>query len=105
MAKIYHVNLSGDERGQLLELIKSGEHPARKINRARILLLADEGKCVLFSSHIMQEVSMLCEHIVVIAGGQVAALGSPDDLRHATGKDTLEDAFVAAIGTEEGLEK
>jgi transposase len=44
MAKIYHVDLTDDERAFLLEFIKSGERSARKINRARILLLADEGK-------------------------------------------------------------
>ena len=42
--KIYIVDLTGDERAYLLDLIKSGEHAARKLNRARILLLADEGK-------------------------------------------------------------
>jgi sodium transport system ATP-binding protein len=72
--------------------------------RALLLRLRDEGACILFSSHIMQEVAALCDHIVVIAGGRVAALGTPDDLRNLTGKVNLEDAFVAAIGSEEGLE-
>jgi sodium transport system ATP-binding protein len=67
--------------------------------------LKDEGKCVLFSSHIMQEVSALCDHIVVINRGLVAACGSADDLKRATGQANLEDAFVAAIGTEEGLQR
>lgn len=67
--------------------------------------LRQEGKCVLFSSHIMQEVSALCDRIVVISGGLVAASGTADELKQATGKDNLEDAFVAAIGTEEGLVK
>jgi len=44
MAKIYHVDLTEDERAYLLRFIKSGERSARKINRARILLLANEGK-------------------------------------------------------------
>ena len=42
--KIYIVDLTKEERTYLLDLIKSGEHSARKLNRARILLLADEGK-------------------------------------------------------------
>jgi len=71
--------------------------------RTFIRRLRDEGKCVLFSSHIMQEVSALCDTIVVIARGQVVAAGTPDDLRQATGQANLEDAFVAAIGSEEGL--
>ena len=44
MAKIYHVNLTDEERAYLLQFIRSGEHSARQINRARILLLADEGQ-------------------------------------------------------------
>jgi len=68
-----------------------------------ILRLRDEGRCVLFTSHIMQEVAALCDQIVIISHGQVSATGSPDDLRKQTGKDNLEDAFVAAIGSEEGL--
>jgi sodium transport system ATP-binding protein len=71
--------------------------------RAVIRRLRDEGKCVLFSSHVMQEVSALCDNIVVIARGQVVANGTPDQLRRATGQANLEDAFVAAIGSEEGL--
>ena len=65
--------------------------------------LRDEGKCVLFSSHIMQEVSALCDHIVVMAHGRVVADGTADELLEATGESSLEDAFVAAVGTEEGL--
>jgi len=73
--------------------------------RALIRRLRDDGRCVLFSSHIMQEVSALCDTIVIIAGGRVVASGAPDDLRRSTGCDSLEDAFVAIIGTEEGLER
>ena len=73
--------------------------------REMIRRLREEGKCVVFSSHIMQEVSALCDHIVVISGGLVAAAGTADELKRATGRETLEDAFVAAIGSEEGLQK
>lgn len=65
--------------------------------------LRDEGRCVIFSSHIMQEVAALCDHIVIIAQGTVMAAGSADELRAQTGESNLEDAFVKAIGTEEGL--
>lgn len=71
--------------------------------RQFILRLRDEGRCVLFTSHIMQEVAALCDQIVIIAGGKIAATGSPDDLRRLTGRENLEDAFVSAIGSEEGL--
>ena len=57
--------------------------------------LRGEGKCVLFSSHVMQEVAALCDSIVVVSNGSVVAQGTPDDLRAATGRENLEDAFVA----------
>jgi sodium transport system ATP-binding protein len=65
--------------------------------------LRGEGRCVIFSSHIMQEVAALCDRIVVIAHGRVVAQGSADELRTQTGEDNLEDAFVQLIGSEEGL--
>ena len=68
--------------------------------RALIRELRREGCCVLFSSHIMQEVSALCDRIVVIAQGKVTADGTPDELRKITGRDSLEDAFVSLSGLE-----
>ena len=65
--------------------------------------LRAEGRCVVFSSHIMQEVAALCDRIVVIAQGRVVAAGTADELRAQTGEDNLEDAFVKAIGSDEGL--
>ena len=71
--------------------------------RTFIRRLRDEGRCVLFSSHIMQEVSALCDHVVIINQGRVLSSGSPQAIQRQTGKENLEDAFVAALGTEEGL--
>ena len=71
--------------------------------RTLLLQLREQGRCILFSSHVMQEVSALCDRVVVIARGTVVAEGTPDALRRATGRESLEDAFVAAIGSEEGL--
>ncbi len=65
--------------------------------------LRDEGKCILLTSHIMQEVAALCDQIVIISNGGVAAQGTPADLLHKTGKNNLEDAFIEIIGSEEGL--
>ena len=76
---------------------------ATRAMRRFLLGLRDAGHCVLFSSHIMQEVAALCDRIVVIAHGRVVAQGSPDELRAQTGMDNLEDAFVRVIGSEEGL--
>jgi sodium transport system ATP-binding protein len=72
--------------------------------RQFIVRLRADGKCVLFTSHIMQEVAALCDQIVIISRGEVSATGSPDELRQQTGQHNLEDAFVAVIGSEEGLE-
>ena len=71
--------------------------------RTLLRQLREQGRCILFSSHVMQEVSALCDHLVVIARGAVVAEGSPDELRRRTGKESLEDALVASIGSEEGL--
>lgn len=65
--------------------------------RDLILKLKDSGRCVLFSSHVMQEVAALCDDIIIIANGQVAIDDSADGIRARTGCDDLEDAFVAAI--------
>lgn len=65
--------------------------------RELILKLKDDGRCVLFSSHVMQEVAALCDDIVIIAAGKVAIDDSADGIRHRTGCDDLEDAFVKAI--------
>jgi sodium transport system ATP-binding protein len=71
--------------------------------RAFLLQLKAEGRCVIFSSHIMQEVAALCDRIVIIAKGQVVAAGTADELRTRFDEPNLEDAFVKAIGSEEGL--
>jgi len=65
--------------------------------RKLILKLKDDGRCVLFSSHVMQEVAALCDDIVIIANGKVAIDDSADGIRQRTGCDGLEDAFVRAI--------
>jgi sodium transport system ATP-binding protein len=65
--------------------------------------LKNAGKCVLFSSHIMQEVSAVCDRIVVLNRGRVVAVGTPADLLASSGCATLEDAFVALLGSAEGL--
>jgi sodium transport system ATP-binding protein len=59
--------------------------------------LRDAGHCVLFSSHVMQEVEQLCDEVVVIAGGQVVAAGAIADIRARAGNQQLEDAFVQLL--------
>jgi len=71
--------------------------------RHYIRSLKEAGQSVVLSTHIMQEVAALCDRIVIIAKGRVAADGSAEQLLEKSGCDTLEDAFVKLIGTEEGL--
>ena len=60
--------------------------------------LKAQGRCVLFSTHIMQEVAALCDRIVIIGGGRVVADGTPQALREQAGEQSLEEAFVKIIG-------
>ena len=69
--------------------------------RELIVKLKAEGRCVLFSSHVMQEVAALCDDICIIANGKVAIHDSADGIRERTGRDDLEDAFVAALALVE----
>jgi sodium transport system ATP-binding protein len=78
---------------------------ATRAMRELILALKAAGKCVLFSSHIMQEVSAVCDRIVILDRGHVVAVGSADQLLRATAASSLEDAFVTLLGSAEGLER
>jgi sodium transport system ATP-binding protein len=65
--------------------------------------LRASGKCLLFSSHVMQEVTALCDRIVILGRGRVVASGAAAELVAQSGAATLEDAFVALLGSGEGL--
>jgi sodium transport system ATP-binding protein len=71
--------------------------------REYIRSLKNAGHSVVLSTHIMQEVAALCDRIVIIAKGRVAADGTAEQLMQRAGKDSLEDAFVQLIGSDEGL--
>jgi sodium transport system ATP-binding protein len=66
--------------------------------RDAVRRLRDAGKCVLFSSHVMQEVAALCDEIVIVAHGVVAAAGTPEAIRASAGCEDLEEAFVRLTG-------
>jgi sodium transport system ATP-binding protein len=68
--------------------------------REVIRRLRDAGKCVVFSSHVMQEVSALCDTIVIVAKGSVVAQGTAAQLLEQSGRPNLEDAFVDLTGEE-----
>ena len=93
-----------DPRNVLLDEPTNGlDVMATRAMRRFMRQLKEEGRCVLFSSHIMQEVAALCDRIVVIAHGRVVADETPAALLAQTGESSLEDAFVKIIGTDEGL--
>lgn len=71
---------------------------ATRALRDIILGLKQAGKCVLFSSHIMQEVDALCDNVVVIGAGEVKFDGAIGALRDHAGTQDLEDAFVQMAG-------
>ena len=74
---------------------------ATRALRALIRKVRDEGHCVVFSSHVMQEVAVLCDDIIIIARGHIVSRGTPDDIRQQTGEQDLEEAFVKAVGAVE----
>jgi len=71
--------------------------------RRYILGLKAAGHSVVLSTHIMQEVVALCDRIIIIAKGKIVANGTAEELLQQSSCDSLEDAFVHLIGTEEGL--
>ncbi len=60
--------------------------------------LRGEGRCVLVSTHVMQEVAQLCDRVVILAQGRVVADGTPAELRERASEHNLEEAFLNLIG-------
>jgi sodium transport system ATP-binding protein len=71
--------------------------------REMLLMLRDQGRCILFSSHVMQEVAALCDRVVIIGRGRVLADGTPHAIRESSGGATLEEAFLRVLGDAEGI--
>jgi len=65
--------------------------------RELIAEMKAEGHCILISSHIMSEVSLLCDDLVIVAEGRTVASGTPDELRAEAGADDLEEVFVRIL--------
>ena len=66
-----------------------------------VIELRDHLKCIVFSTHIMQEVERLCDSVVVVAQGRTVATGTVEALLAGTGERDFEEAFVKlAFGTE-----
>ncbi len=71
---------------------------ATRAMRGIIKSFRDQGRCIIVSTHVMQEVVALCDRIVIVAKGRVAADGTRDELLARTGASTVEDAFVSLVG-------
>ncbi len=90
-----------DPRNILLDEPTNGlDVPSVRTLREIIRKLREDGRCVIFSSHVMQEVSALCDDITIVAGGRVVASGSPDEILQQAGCEDLEEAFVRLAGPE-----
>ena len=70
--------------------------------RLMLRVLRTQGRCILFSSHVMQEVAALCDRVVIIGHGRVLANDTPDAIRERSGTETLEEAFLNLLGDAEG---
>ncbi|MEX1222767.1 MAG: ATP-binding cassette domain-containing protein [Idiomarina sp.] len=121
MTELAHRRSAGFSQGQRMKvalaqaIVHQPKHlildePSRGLDVMSTRILRDllrelraQGTCILFSSHVMQEVAALCDRVVVVAKGKVAAEGSPDELCAMTGESALEEAFVKIIGTDEGI--
>ena len=62
------------------------------------------GKCILFSSHVMQEVAAVSDEILIVNDGRVCASGTEKQLMEQTNMNSLEDAFVHIVTNGEGHE-
>lgn len=74
-----------------------------RVLRNYLAQFKEKGHCILFSSHVMQEVAALCDRVIIVAGGKLAAEGTPEQLCELAGESQLEEAFVKIIGSDEGV--
>ncbi|MBI1246514.1 ATP-binding cassette domain-containing protein [bacterium] len=76
------------------------------VARALVQIIAelrDQGKCIIFSSHIMREVEKLCDKVAIMNRGKILAEGSIDELREQYHQPDLEELFFYLIGEPEGI--
>jgi sodium transport system ATP-binding protein len=74
----------------------------RSLRDALRMLRDEAGKCIVFSTHIMQEVERLCDRVVVVAHGRHVAEGTVGALCAQAGCDDFEEAFVRLAFDTEG---
>lgn len=71
--------------------------------REMLLHLKAQGRCVLFSSHVMQEVGALCDRVIIIGHGRLLADATVEEIRQRSGAESLEEAFLQVLGDTEGV--
>lgn len=76
--------------------------PASRAIEDAILDARQRGKCIVFSTHVMEEAEYLCDRIAVINDGKIRIIGTMDELRAATGKQRLREVFVDLLGLSGG---
>jgi sodium transport system ATP-binding protein len=75
--------------------------PTIRALRALLRRMRADGRCVIFSSHVLAEVRELCDQAVILSKGRVAAPGSLETICRAAGVSTLEEAFLTLTGRME----
>jgi|HubBroStandDraft_6_1064221.scaffolds.fasta_scaffold02963_4 sodium transport system ATP-binding protein len=91
-------NLLLDEPGNGLDV------PSVRAVRLLLRQMRDSGMCIVLSSHILDEVRILCDHVAVVSGGRIVAQGAPGDLCRETASASLEDAYMKLTNNQENLE-
>src|ERR1700674_5792922 len=71
--------------------------------REMLLALRAQGRCVLLSSHVMQEVAALCDRVVIMGDGKILADATLQSIRERSGTATLEEAFLQVLGDTQGV--
>ncbi|MER3415949.1 MAG: ABC transporter ATP-binding protein [Gemmataceae bacterium] len=66
-----------------------------------ILALKQQGKCILFSTHIMREVELICDRVVILSRGRMLVSGTLEELRRRFGSDNLEEVFIHLLRADE----
>jgi len=74
--------------------------PTAQTIETAIVEAKSDGKCILYSTHVMEEAEHLCDRIAVINDGKLKITGTMDELRQATGKQRLREIFLSLLGVE-----
>jgi sodium transport system ATP-binding protein len=75
--------------------------PSSRSFKAALREMRDQGVCIVLSSHIVEDITALCDRVVIISRGRTVAEGEPEAVCRQTGCATLEDAFMSFIEREE----